>query len=394
MRYKLITFGCQMNISDSERIATIFKKMKYQPTLDESKADLILINCCSVRQKAIDRIFGREKKYQRLKEKNRNLIIALTGCITEKDKEKFKDRVDLIFDIKELPKLKSKLKMQNLKQQNKFAFYDKESKTNNHSSRSIDYFHIKPKYSNKKMAYVPIMTGCNNFCSYCVVPYTRGREISRPFEEILEEIEDLIKKGCKEICLLGQNVNSYLSKLKLKNPSQKLTALQMKDLKAIDFPCLLKLIDLIPGDFQISFLTSHPKDMSDELIDVMAKCKKIKKELHLPIQSGNNEILKKMNRNYTIKDYLKLAQKIRKKIKKIFLSTDIIVGFPGETKKQFEDTVNLCKKIKFDKAYISQYSPRPGTMAFKLNDDVSKEEKKRRWKILNNLINSPLKWDK
>ncbi|MEK7166906.1 MAG: tRNA (N6-isopentenyl adenosine(37)-C2)-methylthiotransferase MiaB [Patescibacteria group bacterium] len=379
MFYKLITFGCQMNISDSERIATILKKMKYQPILDENKADLILVNACSVRQKAIDRIFGQMKNWQKLKKKNPRLIIALTGCIVKKDKKKFENKIDLIFDIKELPKLKTKIK--NL-------IKDNIKIPRCVQNDNIDYFHIKPEYSSKNVAYAPIMTGCNNFCSYCVVPYTRGREISRPFEEILKEIKNIIKKGYKEICLLGQNVNSYCSNVKcqMSLPTADLPKAEKPKLK-INFPKLLKLISKMSGDFQISFFTSHPKDMSDELINVMAKCEKIKKELHLPIQSGDDEILKKMNRKYTVKDYLKLVQKIRKKIPNIFLSTDIIIGFPGETKKQFENTVKLCEKIKFNKAYISQYSPRPETIASKLNDDVSKQEKKIRWEILNELIN-------
>ncbi len=390
MNYKLITFGCQMNISDSERIASVLKKIKYRPVLDENKADLILINSCSVKQKAIDRIFGQERKWQKLKEQNHNLIIALTGCILEKDKKKFKDKVDLIFDIKKLPELPKKII--EIQQRAKMQQY-LEIKPSN-----IDYFYIKPKYSTKNIAYVPIMTGCNNFCSYCVVPYTRGREISRPIEEILCEVKNLIKKKYKEIILLGQNVNSYNYKFSMDSISssqtfnfQFLNKFKIKNSKfkinVITFPLLLKIIATLPGKFQINFLTSHPKDISDELIDVMVKCKKIKKELHLPLQSGDDEILRKMNRHYLVDYYLKLIQKIRKKMKKIFLSTDIIVGFPGETKKQFENTVKLCKKIKFNKAFISQYSPRPGTIAAKLNDDISKEEKKRRWKILNNLIN-------
>lgn len=371
MHYKLITFGCQMNISDSERIATILKKMKYTSTLDENKANLILVNACSVKQKAINRIFGQMKNWKKLKEKNPSLIIGLTGCITEKDKKKFKDKVDLIFDIKELPELEMKIKKlikNNIEISCKI--YSKQNKKN--QDDDINYFHIEPKYSNKNIGYLPIMTGCNNFCSYCIVPYTRGPEISRPVKEILQEIKNLIKKKYKKIFLLGQNVNSYQSKL---------------NNEIFDFPKLLKLINQIPGNFKINFLTSHPKDMSDELINVMAKSEKIKKELHLPIQSGDNEILKKMNRKYTVQDYLKLVQKIRKQMPNIFLSTDVIVGFPGETNKQFNNTVKLFKKIKFNKAYISQYSPRPQTAAAKLDDDVSNEEKKRRWKILNDLIN-------
>ena len=231
-----------------------------------------------------------------------------------------------------------------------------------------NYFECSPIYSNEKSAYVPIMTGCDNFCAYCAVPYTRGRERSRPAEEIIKEVKNLIQKDYKEIWLLGQNVNSYKS-------------------GAVNFPRLLEMINEILGDFKIRFLTSHPKDMSEELIKIIANCKKIVKEIHLPVQSGDNQILKKMNRNYTIRQYKNLVKKIRQKIPEIKISTDIIVGFPGETKKQFQNTTKLAEKIKFDKAYVAKYSPRPGTVAFKLKDDVPFEEKKGRWQILNRLIN-------
>jgi tRNA-2-methylthio-N6-dimethylallyladenosine synthase len=227
-----------------------------------------------------------------------------------------------------------------------------------------EYFDLIPNYSHPQAGYVPIMTGCNNFCTYCVVPYTRGREKSRPAKEIIREVKKLVKKSYKEIWLLGQNVNSYPN-----------------------FPDLLRKINALPGDFKIHFMSSHPKDFSDDLIKAIGECKKVSKEIHLPVQSGNNEILKKMNRPYTVNHYKKLVRKIRKAIPDIKLSTDVIVGFPGETKKQFQDTVKLFKEIKFDKAYISRYSPRPGTPASKLKDNVAPLEKKRRWKILDEIAN-------
>jgi len=226
-----------------------------------------------------------------------------------------------------------------------------------------DYFNCKPLYESKARAFIPIMTGCNNFCTYCVVPYTRGREISRPEREIVLEIKKLIENKYREIWLIGQNVNSYP-----------------------DFPGLLKKINNLPGDFTLHFMTSHPKDMSDELINIIKKCDKVSREIHLPVQSGDNKILRAMNRHYTIEDYKKLIKKILKQIPEAKISTDIIVGFPGETKTQFNNTVKLFKEIKFCKAYISKYSPRPGTAAAKLKDNVPQEEKKRRWQILNKLI--------
>jgi len=325
MKYWIITYGCQMNKSDSERIASILKKQGYLPALKEAEADLILINVCSVRQSAVNRVYAKVNKYFKKKK------IILTGCVLKEDKNKLKNKVS--------------------------EFWHPDY-----------YFECLPIHQSKFQAFLPIMTGCNNFCAYCVVPYTRGREKSRPAKEIIREIKSLVKKDYKEVILLGQNVNSY------------------KD-KNVNFPKLLKKINNIKGNFKINFITSHPKDMSDELIETMAKCQKLIKEIHLPVQSGDNEILKKMNRHYTASHYKKLIKKIKQKIPGIKISTDIIVGFPGETKKQFQNTVKLAKEIKFEKAYIAKYSPRQGTLAFKLKNNVSPQEKKTRWQILEKLIN-------
>ena len=326
MKYCLITYGCQMNKSDSERLAAVLDKSGHKPAAEIKIADLIVLNACSVRQSAIDRIYGKINQIQKLKKKPK---IILTGCLLETDKRKFEGKVDEIWDI-------------------------------------VD-FDLIPKYQPGEQAYVPIMTGCNNFCSYCVVPYTRGREKSRPVEKIIKEVKSLIKKGYKEIMLLGQNVNSYKS-------------------QAINFTKLLKILNDLAGNFQLSFLTSHPKDMSDELINIIANSEKVAKEIHLPAQSGDNTILKKMNRHYTVSHYKNLIKKIRRKIPNTKISTDVIVGFPGETKKQFQNTVKLFKEIKFDKAYIAKYSPRLGTAAAKLKDGVSQKEKKRRWRILEEIV--------
>ncbi len=323
-KYYIITYGCQMNKNDSERIAMFLENLGYQPASKENEADLILINMCSVRQSAVDRVYAKVDKYF----KNKKIILA--GCILKRDKEKLKNKVS------------------------EFWHPDK-------------YFDCLPKYQSKLSAFVPIITGCNNFCSYCVVPYTRGREKSRELKEILCQIKNLIKRGYKEITLLGQNVNSYQD-------------------KKTNFANLLKKINNIKGDFQIKFLTSHPKDMSDELIEVIANCPKIIKEIHLPLQSGDNQILKRMNRHYTVNQYKNLVKKIRRKIPQAKISTDIIVGFPGETKKQFQNTAKVVKEIKFDNAYIAKYSPRHGTAAFKMKDNVPLKEKKRREKILRRII--------
>jgi len=384
MKYYIITYGCQMNKSDSERIATILEKIGYKSASRENEADLILINMCSVRQSAVDRVYGLIQKLKNLKTKKPGLKTILTGCILKEDKRKFKKGFDLILNIKNLPKWPNLL----VPNSHDRALYE------------LEYLNIQPKYQTNFRAFVPIMTGCNNFCSYCVVPYTRGREVSRPAEEVLSEIKNLIKKGAnpirnaisngaREIWLLGQNVNSYQSIGK--NSS---AAASAKADKIVKFHDLLKMINEIPGNFWIRFTSPHPKDFSDELINTMAKCQRVTPYLNLPVQSGDDEILKKMNRPYTVNQYKDLVKKIRDKFaliregleRGVAISTDIIVGFPGETKKQFENTVKLFKEIKFDMAYIAEYSPRPGTAAEKLKDDVPKKEKERRYKILTEVL--------
>lgn len=363
MKYHIITYGCQMNKSDSERLATVLETSGLKPAKTEDTAGFVFIVMCSVRQKSVDKVF---KKIENLRKKNKKAKIFLTGCVLKNDKEKFKKITDGIFRIDE---------MQNVPKIIQQTTYNKQQTTH--------YLDIIPKYKKADFAYVPIMTGCNNFCAYCVVPYTRGREISRPPEDIIKEIKNLLKMGYKTIWLLGQNVNSY--KYEIKNQKSK-CKIKNKNSKIITFPKLLQKIEAIPGKFEIAFLTSHPKDFSDELIETIAKSKKIKKYIHLPVQAGSNKILKKMNRQYTRKHYLNLIKKIKEKIPNVELSTDIIVGFPSETKKDFEETVDLVKKVGFKKAYIACYSPRPGTAASKLKDNVPQKEKERREKILNETI--------
>jgi tRNA dimethylallyltransferase len=315
MKYFVITFGCQMNVADSEKISSALSK-KYKAASSIKEADLVVVNMCSVRQSAVNRIHGLLPKIKGKK-------TMLTGCILKKDKLKFSKLFDEIKTTEELIK--------------------------NQPGKS---------------GLVSIMKGCNNFCSYCVVPYTRGREKSRPRKEIICEVKNLVKKGYREIWLLGQNVNSY----------------------KYNFPKLLREINKMPGDFIIKFTSSHPKDLSDELIKAVKECKKIANYLNLPVQSGDDEILRKMNRPYTVEQYKDLVRKIRKEIPDIFLSTDVIVGFPSETKKQFENTKKLFKELQFDMAYINKYSPRYGTAAFKLKDNVPQQEKKRREKVLEKII--------
>ncbi len=358
MKYYIVIFGCQMNISDAERIAGVLESANYKKSQNINEADLVVIVACSVRQSAIDRVYGVAEKL------NQNQKNILTGCLLESDKKKFGKIFDYILDIKNIKKLPKILTT------NCYHILDDRLKCDNSS-----YLNITPEYKNKLLANVPIMTGCNNFCSYCVVPYTRGKEISRPAKKIVTEIKKLVNNGYKEIWLLGQNVNSY------------------KDCSAesgqiVNFPKLLKMVDSIPGEFKLNFTSSHPKDFSDELIQVMSECKNLSMDLNLPVQSGDDEILKKMNRPYTISQYKNLVKKIRKALPNIRLSTDVIVGFPGETKKQFNNTVKLFKEIKYGVAFINKYSPRQGTAASKMKDNVPWQEKKRREKILIDIANA------
>jgi len=372
-KYFIITFGCQMNKSDSERIASVLKKigLKSSPTI--KGVDLIVVNMCSVRQSAVDRVWGLIPKFQKLKLENPQLKTVLTGCILSQDKRKFREKFDLILSIKDLPRWPNYLQSQFKTLPLSPSCFDFNSKTELKSPSNFSVL-------------IPIIIGCNNFCSYCVIPYTRGPEISRPWQEIVKEAKKAIRKGAKEIWLLGQNVNRYYSKSKLKAQKSKI----------INFAKLLKIINDIPGDFWIRFTSSHPKPGTkvsdrknfswDELIKTIADCKKVTEYINLPVQSGDDEILKRMNRPYTVAQYKNLIKKIRKAIPNVCLSTDVIVGFPGETEKQFENTVKLFKEIKFDMAYIAEYSPRPQTAAFKLEDSVPKKEKERRRKALTEIL--------
>jgi len=357
-KYHLFVLGCQMNRSDAERLAYVLERLGYQRTENENEANLIIVVACSVRQSAIDRILGKAGNWQKLKEK-RKLVLGLTGCVLPKDKPKLEKYFDFYFEIKDLKTLPSFL--------GEKPIFNLEKIDN--------YFQITPNYNSNFQAYVPISTGCDNFCSYCAVPYTRGREISRPAEEILCEVQQLVNRGYKEITLLGQNVNSYKGQIKENGKTI-----------PIDFPDLLRKINEIEGNFWIRFLTSHPKDMSEKLIKTIAECPKVCEYIHLPVQSGDNEILKKMNRSYTVEHYKKLIERIRQEIKNVAISTDIIVGFPTESTEQFENTKKLMEEVQFDMAYIAQYSPRPGTAAAHLKDDVSKAEKKRREKELTEVL--------
>jgi len=340
-----------MNEVDSEKIENYLRSSGLSPVKEYEKADWVIINSCSVRQSAENRVYGLVNNLKKLKIDNFKLKIIITGCMLYHPIGYLKKRlpgVDYFVRTSDWPE-----------------FIKTHFDTLQHRSENIVSV---AEY--KGYALVPIMEGCNNFCSYCVVPYARGREQSRPMKEIINEVKDLAERGYYKVLLLGQNVNSYGKQKSLVTP----------------FAKLLVELNKVNNVEKIAFLSSNPWDLTDDIIEAMA-LPKVSRYLHLPVQSGDKEILRRMNRKYTPLQYIELVNKIRKKIPNIKISTDIIVGFPGETKKQFQHTVDLCREIGFYKAFINKYSPRLGTAAYKMEDNVSIAEKKRRWRILDNLIN-------
>lgn len=355
------TFGCQMNARDSEKLIGILKIIGYEETTDEH-ADFVLYNTCTVRENANLKVYGHLGLLKNLKKKNPNMMIALCGCmmqeehVVEKIKKDYKF-VDMVFGTHNIFKF-AELLYQRISQSSMIVDIWKDT------NEIVEELPVERKYSFKSG--VNIMFGCNNFCSYCIVPYVRGRERSRKPEDIIEEIKKLVADGVVEIMLLGQNVNSYGKNLE----------------KPVSFAELLSKVEEIEGLERIRFMTSHPKDLSDELIEVMSKSKKICKQLHLPIQSGSSRILKIMNRKYDKEHYLKLVEKIKKAIPDISLTTDIIVGFPGETEEDFLETLDVVKKVRYDSAFTFIYSKRTGTPAAKMEDQIPEEVVKDRFNRL------------
>lgn len=358
LKYKIITWGCQMNIHDSEIISGVLQKAGYCPADSLKETDLIVLNTCCVRENAERKVYGRIAQLKQFKQKNPNLIIAVSGCmiqqphVTEYISEKL-PYVDLVFGIHNVHRLPELI--ENAKQASMPLIEV--------TGGNTDLEENLPIVRNEGVkAWVTITYGCNNFCSYCIVPYVRGREKSRMPEDILREVEELSKQGYYEINLLGQNVNSY-----------------GKDLKnSITFPELLRKVNSIDGIERIRFITSHPKDLSDELIIAMRDCKKVCEHIHLPVQSGSNRILERMNRRYTREHYINLVEKLRKAIPEIAITTDIIVGFPGETEEDFQDTIDLVNTVNFDSAFTFMYSRRKGTPAAEMEDQVDEEIKRDR----------------
>ena len=365
MYYHIVTFGCQMNIHESEKIAGMLEEMGYTATENREDADIIVFNTCAIREGAEDRAFGNIGALKQMKKKDKNKIIAVCGCMSQQKQvaEKiFKTFpfVDIVIGTHNVSLLATLIK-QKLEQKKRILDY----------MESGDIVEgIKAKRTSGDNAWVNIMYGCNNFCTYCIVPFVRGREKSRKKQDILDEIQEIINTGCyKTITLLGQNVNSYGND----SPENGTFSELIDDICKLD------------GDFKLTFMTSHPKDLSDKLIESIKNNDKVLKEIHLPVQSGSTKILKAMNRKYTREHYLELIQKLRQAVPDIRITTDIIVGFPGETEQDFEDTCSLVRQVKYDGIFAFMYSKRSGTVAATMENQVDDSIKNYRVNYLLNL---------
>ncbi len=371
MKYHIVTFGCAANEADAQRVAGYYRNRGWEEARGEGDADEVVILTCMIRQSAEDRVVGLVRNLGKMKERGKQVKVIVTGCMTGmavRDKtgkllqtlKKRMGAVDEFLPIEDIG------------------------------------FTAPQVRSTRDQALVLISNGCNNYCSFCVVPYSRGKEISRPMADILAECNQAVQEGHTSIMLLGQNVNSYGSDLVQRdaqaNGGKRVTFVKHLGRFRIPtlFPYLLEQIAAIPGVSHIDFLSSNPWDFSDDLIEVIANNGAITRNIHLPVQSGSDTMLKRMNRWYTRDEYLALVAKIRSRVPGVSFSTDIIVGFPGETESEFQDTVDLCKSVGFYKAYIAMYSDRPMTQAHKtMDDDLPYREKKRRWGILEELVNAP-----
>jgi len=348
MKIFIETYGCQMNVSDSELVQSILERKNHTVTANIDEADVIIFNTCSVRQRAEDRVMGRINNEMARKKEHKNLKIGVIGCMAQRLGEDLKisnSAIDFVIGVDQYKKLPQIL--DNLASNASF-------KSEVEVDDSEVYAELYPHHKGEQNAFVTIMRGCNNFCSYCIVPYTRGRERSRPIEDILNEIKQVGQEGFKDVTLLGQNVNSY-------------------NYQDVNFAELLRRANQIKEIKRLRFVTSHPKDLSDEVIRVMAESDKICEHLHLALQSGDNDILTAMNRGYTAEHYFEIVQKLRAAMPEIAITTDIIAGFPGESEEQFQKTYDLMQKIEFDYAFTFKYSPRAGTKAADFKNQIAED---------------------
>lgn len=372
MKYFLLPLGCQMNRSDTERVITVLNNMGCEPTDDENDADIIGVIACSVRQKGIDKVYSRILKWNTMK-RNRNLITFISGCMLPADRVRFIRLFDIVFTMNELPELPDMIRQYGVMTASSSQIPTEEEivRQINPSANMDRFWAIKPQHISKYEAFIPIQNGCNKFCTYCAVPYTRGREVSRKSDEILTELRQAVEKGYKSITLLGQNVNSY--------------GLDKKG-DEMNFAQLLRTIgrygDECGKEFWVYFTSPHPRDMNDEVIEVISQYRCLAKQIHIPIQSGDDDMLQRMNRKHTLEDYRHIINSIRRMLPTATIFTDIIVGFTGETEEEFENTRKAMIEFKYNMAYIAQYSVRPGAVASTWADDVPKEEKRRRYHVL------------
>ncbi len=386
MKYFILPFGCQMNRSDAERVRTVLNSMGCIEADDEQDPEVGIkgIIACSVRQKAIDRVYGKIRKWNKEKE-HRSMITFVSGCVLPDDRIKFLKMFDLVFPIDRLSDLPDMIRQYGVPSSASMnvpaevpevGAPEVGSPGREEAARRIEAFwKLVPEYSSAVEAFVPIQNGCDKFCTFCAVPYTRGREVSRPSSDILNEVRSLVDQGCKSITLLGQNVNSY--------------GLDKKG-RELSFPQLMKAIGEIGretgADFWTYFTSPHPRDITRDLLETMAQYDVLAKWVHLPLQSGDDDILRKMNRSYSVSDYRSVAEDVRKILPGCSLFTDIIVGFTGETEVQFEATAEAMREFRYDMAYIARYSPRPGALSARWEDDVPLEEKARRYHLLSDLL--------
>jgi len=383
-RFYLKTFGCQMNVADAGEYSRHLQNYGFLPTENLKEAQIVLLNTCTVRQHAEDKVLTLIGSLKRWKEKNPENILIVAGCVAQRIGEHLKKRfpyVDLVVGAKDIdffPEMLSRLGQ----------FSPLGPFESSHQVTPSSSHQVTGSPGHQVTAFVTIMRGCENFCSYCIVPYVRGKEKSRSVEEIISEIKCLVEQGVKEVTLLGQNVNSYKSEVRSRRSNVQGPRSEVQSPKPeFDFADLLEEVNKIEGLERVRFVTSHPKDLSEKIIYAMRDLDKVCKHLHLPVQAGSNQILEKMNRKYTQEDYLSLVEKIKRTIPEIAITTDIIVGFPGETEEDFQETLDLVQKVEFDSAYTFKYSPRPGTIAEKLEDNLPLKIKEERLQRLNELCN-------
>ncbi len=364
-RYHVITYGCQMNVRDSETLAGLLESMGYRPADRPEDADVVLVNTCTVREGADERAYGRLGELRRLKQRKPGLVLGVAGCLVQKDREEVLRRaphVDLVFGVHNLHRLPELLRQVQEGCQRVYEVWDRRPKD--------EPLPLLPAARRGRVrAYVNIIHGCNKFCTFCIVPFVRGRERSVPPEQVVAEVRELAAQGFVEVTLLGQNVDSYGHDLRPR----------------MDLADLLRLVHEVDGIRRIRFTTSHPRDMTEKLVRTVAELPKVCEHIHLPVQSGDDEVLRRMHRTYTVADYLRTVDLIRRYMPEASLTTDLIVGFPGETEEQFENTLRLAERVGFDACNTAAYSPRPGTKAASFPDQVDEATKQRRLWTLNQL---------